>query len=71
MLKFPCTGNRAFENALRHLHNTHHDLTTVSKTINAFTKEFNGYLFLDETWLWDYFAFANEHDATMFMLRFS
>lgn len=70
MTKFPCDNNQAFKNAIKWLHE-HRDVSSVGDTINAFKTEFNGYVFLDNNWDWDVVMFANDQDATMFVMRFS
>lgn len=70
MVKFSCDDNLAFKNAIKWLH-TERDVSTVGDTINAFKAEFNGYLFVDNNWDWETITFANDQDATMFVMRFS
>ena len=70
MTKFPCDNNPAFKNAIKWLHE-HRDVSSVGDVINAFKTEFNGYVFLDNNWDWETFTFANDKDATMFVMRFS
>lgn len=70
MIKFSCEDNAAFKNAISWLHNER-DVSTVGDTVNAFKSEFNGYLFVDQDWSWDCYMFANDKDATMFIMRFS
>ena len=70
MVKFTCENDKAFNNALSYLHESC-GVSTVGDTVNMFKQEFNGYLFVDQDWSWDCYMFANDRDATMFVLRFS
>ncbi len=70
MVKFTCEDNPVFKNAIDWLHQER-DVSTVGDTVNAFKSEFNGYLFVDQDWSWDCVMFANDQDATMFVMRFS
>ena len=70
MIKFSCENNQAFTNALSFLREQK-AAVSVGAVIKAFRSEFNGYVFLTQSWDWEYYAFANERDATVFMLRFS
>ena len=70
MVGFSCDNDKAFKNALSFLHKEK-DVSTVGDIINAFKSEFNGYVFLDNNWDWECYMFANDRDATMFIMRFS
>lgn len=70
MVKFSCDNNSAFYNAVAWLRKER-DVSTVGDTVNAFKSEFNGYLFVDNDWSWECVMFANDQDATMFVMRFS
>ena len=71
MVKLPCDFNDPMlQRALAWLHDKHGH-STVGDTINLFKSEFNGYLFVDNDWSWESIMFANDQDATMFVMRFS
>lgn len=70
MIKFSCDNNQAFKNAIEWLR-TERGADTVGDTVNAFKSEFNGYLFVDTDWSWECIMFANDHDATIFVMRWS